>query len=511
MSASREKKQRQGGTSADRQMTAQQKEAAARRKTIQYTVIGVIVAIAVAALLIWNSGIFQRMAARNAVALTIGEHTYSPAEVSYYYYGNSTYQMYLSYGLISSGVDLRETAYPGSETEQTWHDYLVESATETLTQVSAVLDEAAAEGYTLSEEGQQTLQSNIDSMKESASNSGYSYSTYLRLVYGDYMTTEAFESCLEQQVLVNEYGTQWAEAQEISASDIESYYQENANTLDTFHYSAYTISGAAESTTDEDGNTVEPTDEESEAAMEEARQGAEQLAAALEAGEDVTDLVDELGATTNEDASATGSSLSSTYSEWLTDVTRQAGDVTVLESGTNVYVVVFNSREDYREVDNYLPANVRHIFIQAEVDEGASSPTDEQMAAAKTEAEDLLAQWQAGDATAESFAALAEEYSDDTGSNTNGGLYEGITKSTSFIANFIDWTFADGRQVGDTGIVENTTSGGYHVMYLDSYGDTPVWETSIRTTLQSEALTAHLDEITANYTATQGDGMKYVG
>ena len=48
-------------------------------------------------------------------------------------------------------------------------------------------------------------------------------------------------------------------------------------------------------------------------------------------------------------------------------------------------------------------------------------------------------------------------------------------------------------------------------MYLDSYGDTPVWETSIRTTLQSEALTAHLDEITANYTATQGDGMKYVG
>lgn len=122
---------------------------------------------------------------------------------------------------------------------------------------------------------------------------------------------------------------------------------------------------------------------------------------------------------------------------------------------------------------NYLPANVRHIFIQAEVDEGASSPTDEQMAAAKTEAEDLLAQWQAGDATAESFAALAEEYSDDTGSNTNGGLYEGITKSTSFIANFIDWTFADGRQVGDTGIVENTTSGGYHVMYLDSYGRYP--------------------------------------
>ena len=72
-----------------------------------------------------------------------------------------------------------------------------------------------------------------------------------------------------------------------------------------------------------------------------------------------------------------------------------------------------------------------NILIKAEVadaDDPATEdvdqskvPTQEALDAAKAEAEDILAQWEAGDKTAESFGALAEEYSDDPGSNTNGG------------------------------------------------------------------------------------------
>ena len=47
--------------------------------------------------------------------------------------------------------------------------------------------------------------------------------------------------------------------------------------------------------------------------------------------------------------------------------------------------------------------------------------------AAKQKAEDLLAQWKAGDATEDSFAELANENSADSGSNTNGGLYSQST------------------------------------------------------------------------------------
>ena len=79
-------------------------------------------------------------------------------------------------------------------------------------------------------------------------------------------------------------------------------------------------------------------------------------------------------------------------------------------------------------------------------------------------AEDLLAQWKAGDATEESFAELANTYSVDGGSNTTGGLYTGITSDASYVENFLNWCMDESRQVGDTGIVQ--TEYGYHIMYF---------------------------------------------
>lgn len=45
-------------------------------------------------------------------------------------------------------------------------------------------------------------------------------------------------------------------------------------------------------------------------------------------------------------------------------------------------------------------------------------------AEAAQKAQDILDEWKAGDATEDSFAALANEYSQDPGSNTTGGLNE---------------------------------------------------------------------------------------
>ena len=73
--------------------------------------------------------------------------------------------------------------------------------------------------------------------------------------------------------------------------------------------------------------------------------------------------------------------------------------------------------------------------------------------------------------TAESFAALANEYSQDPGSNTNGGLYEGVTEG-QMVAAFNDWCFDAERKEGDTGIVR--TEYGYHVMYF--CGSHLLWE-----------------------------------
>ena len=102
MSASREKKQRlSSGEALTQKELKERKEAeAAKRKTITYWIVGIVVVILVAALLIWDSGLIQR----NMTAATIGGENLSVAEMQYYY--NSArqseiqeQQMYSQYGI----------------------------------------------------------------------------------------------------------------------------------------------------------------------------------------------------------------------------------------------------------------------------------------------------------------------------------------------------------------------------------------------------------------------------
>lgn len=84
MSASREKKSRQSDPTqglTQKERKELQEQQAAKRKAVVYTVIGVIVAVLVAALLIWHSGIFQR----GKTALTVGGRDYSVTDVNYYF------------------------------------------------------------------------------------------------------------------------------------------------------------------------------------------------------------------------------------------------------------------------------------------------------------------------------------------------------------------------------------------------------------------------------------------
>ena len=137
---------------------------------------------------------------------------------------------------------------------------------------------------------------------------------------------------------------------------------------------------------------------------------------------------------------------------------------------------------------------MRHILVEAvNEDESAEEPTDEAYAAAEATAKDLLAQWQSGEKTAESFGALAEEHSADPGSNTNGGLYTQVAQG-DMIPNFNDWVFAEGRQVGDTGLVKNTESTvkGWHVIYYQGPNE-PTWITSARQALWSEDVASDME------------------
>ena len=72
MSASRTKKERQndfGAGLSQKQKREQAEARKSRRNTIVYTIIGIIAAILVAALLVWDSGVIQK----NITDVTIGD------------------------------------------------------------------------------------------------------------------------------------------------------------------------------------------------------------------------------------------------------------------------------------------------------------------------------------------------------------------------------------------------------------------------------------------------------
>ena len=159
-----------------------------------------------------------------------------------------------------------------------------------------------------------------------------------------------------------------------------------------------------------------------------------------------------------------------------------------------------------RERDDALDYNVRHILVTADsLELGEGEEATEEMLRAK--AQEILDTW---DGTEDGFAALANENSEDGGSNTNGGLYEDVPKGR-MIAAFQDWCYEDGRKSGDTGIVYSASTGA-HIMYFVGYGDTEYWhyacESMMRSDEQTEWETGLRDSVTAEVNES---GMKSVG
>ena len=88
--------------------------------------------------------------------------------------------------------------------------------------------------------------------------------------------------------------------------------------------------------------------------------------------------------------------------------------------------------------------------------------------------------------------AAGEQNSADTGSNTNGGLYTGVTEGQMAEA-FNDWCFDADRKAGDYGIVK--TQFGYHIMYFR--GSQLLWESQAKSDLISQMSSDFLNDAVA--------------
>lgn len=519
MSASREKKIRQeqaasGYVSPKEQKAAEERRAQKRSNTL-YAAIAVVFVLAAAFIITWNSGIIQR----GATAVTIDGKNYSASEMSYFYHDSyntwtQTYGTYASYFGLDTSKPLDSQVYD-EESAQTWADYFCEQGINNLKWTVAAYNESEEKGYEWSEEDENTVTSTIEAIKSYAAQNGTTYKTYLKYIFGSLITPSVYENLLRQQTQANSYANTILDGFTYSESEIADYYAEHTKDFQLVDYDYVNVDGSVPAT-DENGNTVEVTDEMKAEAMDAAKANAEAILAKVKAGEILETIAKD------ESYNATFQHIDGmTYSDndlmnWAFDDSRAAGDNTIIENTQSYTVAVFGAR--YR--NDYNTVNVRHILVnvdESELDTEAETYDADLQAKkdeAKAKADEILNEWKSGAATEDSFAELANKYSEDPGSNTNGGLYEQIYKD-SMVPAFNDWIFAEGRKAGDAEVVyaERSNTGsdykGYHIIYFVGE-DAPYWQIQVENTLKNNAYNEWFDTLIASVEATEGSGLKYV-
>ena len=488
MSASSKKKLRnaeQAEKLTEKQL-AEQKEA---KKLKLYTTLAVVILIALVVFaaytgitrVVTNSGIRER----NTVALTIGEDKINNAELNYFFMDavNQFYNQYGSYAALL-GLDISKPLDEqifNEETSETWADNFMNSAIQNARMTYALANEAKANGFTLPEAAVSSIDQSMSTMELYASMYGYpSTEAYVKAMYGNGASAKSLRAYFELTSLANAYQTDYYNSLTYEDAELRAAEAENFDKYSSYSYNYYYLSTTnfVEGEKGEVGYTAEQ--------MAAAAKNAEAAAKSLTEGITTVEAFDKAVAALSIDAEYAAAAsfasndviygnISSIYADWITDASRKAGDMTYVANTTvstdengneteqisGYYVLMFNSKND----NTFALANVRHILVDFEGGSydsttGITTYSDEEKATAKAAADEIYNEWKNGAATEESFAALANEKSDD-GDGTTGGLVENVYPGRT-VPNFENWCFGD-RKIGDTDIVESEY--GYHIMF----------------------------------------------
>lgn len=489
MSASKKKKLRSQEVAqkmTERQMQ-EQKEA---KKLKIYTAIFVVVLVALLAVaLISNifSGVSRGGNEKSTVAMTVGEHSISNAEFNYYFSDNvygyyQNIQAYASLFGLDPTKPLDQQDCP--QMDGTWADYFVLSTQEQIQYVYAMCDAAKADGFELSAEQQATVDQVMAQRKADAAQNNLTLDIYLEAVYGPGSEGSTYEEYLERSMLASSYEYKLLSEASYTDEELRAHEKDIYNHYSSFSYTSAYITAdkflnPVDGTTNED-NTITYSDEVKAQAEADAKAAAEQLKtsgakteeefkAAVEALE-ISPAATKLAPSTT--LNTLYENLNPLFAEWVSSADRKVGDVEVFANTRTTldaegkettvtdgyYVVYFGGSND----NTFELVNVRHVLVKPETD-GTSALTEEQIAGAKAQAEEMLNLWKtSGDVSEASFIELAKNNSADS-SAADGGLIADIHPYSQLVDEFRNWSLDPNRTVGETGVVTSTY--GAHIMY----------------------------------------------
>ena len=337
MSASSKKKLRNEQQTAKmtEKQVAEQKEA--KKLTLYTTIFVVVLAVMVVFAIaigvtrsITNSGVHER----NTVALTVGDHEISNAELNYFYMSainsfNSNYGSYAAMLGLDTSKPLNEQVI-NNDTGLTWADDFLNTAKDNARSAYALADAAEAAGFTLSEDDLADIDSAINNMKLYANLYGYSSTKdFLKAQYGNGATEESYRQYVTLNALASAYRNSYSSSLTYTDADLRAAESENYEKYSSFTYNTYYLA-ASKFQTDE-------VDADSDEAVKAAKEAADSLI-----GEDVATVEDfdaaiaALDVNRDTEASSTAytdqqySSVSATIRDWVIDSARKEGDKTVI-------------------------------------------------------------------------------------------------------------------------------------------------------------------------------------
>ncbi len=449
-------------------------------------VVGIVVACAIVLAIVFGLldffGVFNR--AITAVKID-GEKSVSVAVMNCamadmrnrVYNASQEYEQSYGNGYYTSDTKLTDScAY---DSEKTWGEYFEEEAVNYVKQVYTYKD---AKNNTLTEEQQKDINEAFDTLAENATKdekNTYSLNAYIKLVYGKGVNKKVLRTWLEdvhkaenaQKALQKNY------TDGIKQEDINKYYKEHKakyNIAKVLSYSVPVDTSANAKKLEASGLSKKQIDKIIKGDVAKAKAAADDLVKQIkENPDDFVKVINNYEKNVKQNNNAINEDsikLSGVIDTAMTSISENGRKWIASGAPADSVKAIYNA--DYKgktfsfdiikiidPAKEYSTVNVRHILIQPETKNDKASAAE-----AGETAKTLYEQWKKNP-TEDYFSELAEKNSKDTGSTSNGGLYEDVYPG-QMVKQFDKWCFDNSRKKGDSGIVK--TDHGYHIMYFVS-------------------------------------------
>lgn len=441
------------------------------------------------------------------VALTVGETPVSIGMYNYYYTCiTQNYLTYAGYGYYdidtTKSYDTQMTTDEDGN-EISWAQKFENDTVDQIQYITAYYEEASANGVELTQAQKDNISTSLEGLKTTASDNDKSVNDYIAEIYGDYCGYATLEKMLQQCYIAENYYQQKQLEYTVTTEQEQAYFEEHKTEYENVSFAYLQIPY-------EEGGA--------QAALENAKSYISDIKTVDDMKKLIPiackELIDDYVAqgyasTTDECAEMLAENIEASISagesgfiqeaiDWLFSENTAVGSCDAFDDADNslVYLLLKTSEPVADESQVY---SVRHILVTPKTDDedaqattdGKTEYTDEQWADAEKKANEILDEYNSTDKTEKDFAILAEKYSDDTESTSNGssglygGLYEGVSLG-QMVPSFEEWALDSSRQFGDVGIVKSDY--GYHIMFFVENTSKYLYDckTALRTEMEGE-------------------------